>query len=376
MKSSIKEENKKRIAMIGHKQIPSRKGGVEIVVGELAERLARRGYQVDAYNRFDPNIIEPFKSYLGIRIITIKTFQHERLNAFVYSALATLRALFGRYDVIHYHAEGPCMMLWIPRLFGIRVVATIHGLDWQRDKWGGFAAKMLKFGEKTAARKANEVIVLSRNIKEYFMSAYGREAHFIPNGITKPCPEPVDYISSEYGLKKDEYILFLARLTPEKGVHYLIEAYKQLDTDKKLVIAGGYNHLNEYIEGIIKDVSVNENIIMTGFVEDQILEELFSNAYIYVLPSDIEGMAISLLEAMSFGNCCLVSDIPENTEVIGDAAMCFRKGDVGDLKEKLNLLLSEPRMVNNYKLNSSEYILAKYDWEDVVDQTLGLYFLA
>ena len=381
------DKKKQKIAMIGHKRIPSREGGVEIVVDELATRLVTRGYQVDAYNRYErPSSrkkkiakSKPLKSHNGIRIINIRTFRNEKLNAIVYAAFATIHALFGGYDVIHYHAEGPCIMLRIPRFFGIRVVATIHGLDWQRAKWGGFASRMLKFGEKTAAKKANEVIVLSQNIKDYFKEAYNREVVYIPNGITKPEKVKPKIITDKYGLEGNDYILFLARIVPEKGLHYLIDAYKQITngkknaSSKKLVIAGGSSHIGEYAEKIRRDIENDENIIMTGFVEGQMLAELYSNAYIYVLPSDIEGMALTLLEAMSYGTCCLVSDIPENTEVVGQAAARFRKSDVADLKDKLVHLLENHEIVDGYKKNSSEFICAKYSWEDVVDQTEGLY---
>ena len=279
------------------------------------------------------------KIYNGIRLITIPTFKSSSLNAIVYSFLATLRALFGRYGIIHYHAEGPCVMLGLPKLFGYRTIATIHGLDWQRAKWGNLAAHVLKYGEKQAARKADEVIVLSRNVQEYFWNTYHRRTVFIPNGIEKPVRRDCRDIREKYGLERDGYILFLARLVPEKGVHYLIEAYQKINTDKKLVIAGGNSHAAEYMHKIYQYAEQNKNIIMTGFVQGRILEELYSNASIFVLPSDIEGMALSLLEAMSYGNCCLVSDIPENMEVVEEYAEHFKKGDVEDLKRTLQYLV-------------------------------------
>ncbi len=368
-----------RVAMIGHKRIPSREGGVEVVVEELASRMVEQGYQVEAYNRSGYHVSgkdfgDTWKNfYRRIRIIIIPTFRNGKLNAIVYSALATLRALFGRYDVIHYHAEGPCAMLWIPKMFGIRVVATIHGLDWQRAKWGNFASRVLRFGEKMAAKYADEVIVLSRNVQQYFLDTYGRETNFIPNGISRPVIRDAELIFEKYGLKKDEYILFLARLVPEKGVHYLIEAFSKIDTDMKLVIAGGSSHSLEYIERIKEMVSKDSRIIMTDFVQGQVLEELYSNAYTFVLPSDIEGMALSLLEAMSYGNCCLVSDIAENIEVVEDYAESFEKGNVSDLKDKLERLISSPDVVCKYKERSAEFILKKYDWDSVVRQTKVLY---
>lgn len=373
------ENRYKKIAMIGHKRIPSREGGVEIVVDEISTRLTRRGYHVDAYNRSGYHVSgkqfdeKRGKVYNGIRLFTIPTFKSSSLNAIVYSFLATLRSLFGQYGIIHYHAEGPCTMLGIPKFFGMSTVATIHGLDWQRAKWGNLAAKVLKYGEKMAARKADEIIVLSRNVQDYFREQYGRETIFIPNGIEKPDKREAREITERFGLEKDGYILFLARLVPEKGAHYLIEAYLQLRTDKKLVIAGGDSHAEEYMEKIYAYAKENDNIILTDFVQGRVLEELFSNAYVFVLPSDIEGMAISLLEAMSYGNCCLVSDIPENLEVVEEKAASFHKGDVADLCAKLRFLLENEDEVKRYKEVSSQFICEKYNWEDVVTETMQVY---
>ncbi|MEY8267091.1 WecB/TagA/CpsF family glycosyltransferase [Lachnospiraceae bacterium 64-25] len=374
-----KENKYKKVAMIGHKRIPSREGGVEIVVDEISTRLTERGYHVEAYNRSGYHVSgkefdeKRGKIYNGIRLITIPTFKSSSLNAIVYSFLATIRALFGGYGVIHFHAEGPCIMLGIPKFFGKRTIATIHGLDWQRSKWGNFASKMLQYGEKQAAKRADAVIVLSRNVQEYFRETYHRETIYIPNGIEEPEKRKCDIINEKYGLEGEDYILFLARLVPEKGVHYLIDAYKQLKTDKKLVIAGGNSHAAEYRAQIYQEVKSDANIIMTGFVQGRELEELYSNAYLFALPSDVEGMALSLLEAMSYGNCCVVSDIPENMEVVEDKAVCFKKSDSNDLREKLSFLLAHPEEVQKYKEDSAPFICSKYNWDDVVDKTIQVY---
>lgn len=374
-----KLKKKKTIAMIGHKRIPSREGGVEIVVDELSTRLVQKGYFVDAYNRSGYHVSgrefdeKRGKIYNGIRLFTIPTFKSSKLNAIVYSLLATIRSLFGGYGIYHYHAEGPCAMLWIPKLFGRKVVATIHGLDWQRSKWGNFAAKVLKFGEKQAAKHADAVIVLSKNVQRYFKEIYGRDTVYIPNGISCPVIKPAEKIKEKWGLEKDGYILFLARLVPEKGVHYLIEAYQQLQTDKRLVIAGGNSHSTEYVAHIHEAAAADDRIIMTGFVQGQELEELYSNAYLFVLPSDIEGMALGLLEAMSYGNCCLVSDIPENTEVVEDKAVSFKKADVSSLRKELEFLLNHREVVDAYRKESRDYICSKYDWDSVTERTIEIY---
>lgn len=374
----MSNDKKLKIAMIGHKRIPSREGGVEIVVYELSNLMAKAGNRVDVYNRSGAHVSgEEFKSDNmpidgNIKIITVPTPKSKTLNAFVYSFLAAVRSLFGRYDVVHFHAEGPAAMCFLPKLFGIRTLVTIHGLDWQRSKWGGFASKYLKFGEKTAAKYADEIIVLSRSVQDYFKNEYGRDTVFIPNGVNAPEIRTASLITQKYKLEKDGYILYLGRIVPEKGIHYLIDAYSQIDTQMPLVIAGGSSHSQEYFEEL-KQKAQGKNIIFTDFVQGRELEELYSNAYVYVLPSDLEGMPISLLEAMSYGNCCLTSDIPECTEVCGDKAVCFEKGNTASLKKQLELLLKNSDIVNGYKAEASQFICNKYNWQDVCRQTLSLY---
>ena len=371
-----------KIAMLGHKRIPSREGGIEIVVEELASRMVEAGHEVTVYNRRGHHVADKAEKinnqkkriYRGIKIISVPTVEKKSLNAIVYAALATLKAVRGKFDVIHYHAEGPCAMLPVAKMFcKAKIVATIHGLDWQRSKWGGFATKFLLFGEKMAAKYADEIIVLSENVQKYFKDTYGRETCHIPNGINRPNHKGADIINKKYGLEKDSYILFLARLVPEKGLDYLVDAYAGLDFDLKLVIAGGSSHSTEYVDSIKEKIKDNPNIIMTGFVQGQELEELYSNASVYVLPSDIEGMPISLLEAMSYGNCCVVSDIPENLNVINEYGIKFKQGDKDDLAKVLLELSDNPEQRIYYKNNSSDYICGKYRWSDVVCRTLQLY---
>lgn len=368
-----------KVAIIGHKRIPSREGGVEIVVEELATRLIKKGHKVDVYNRIGRNVQsrnddknrKKLKEYKGIKIINIPTINKKGLDAFIYSIIATIRSLFGRYDVIHYHAEGSCAMLWIPHLFKIKTIVTIHGLDWQRSKWGGFASKYIKFGEKMAAKYADRIIVLSEKTQRYFKDVYNRNTDFIPNGINKPILKEANIIKNKYNLLNKDFILFLGRIVPEKRVHYLIDAFKTTNTDKKLVIAGGASHTNEYLNKIKKMVKDDKRIIMTGFVEGDELAELYSNCYLYCLPSSVEGMPISLMEAMSYGGNVLTSDIEECTQVTGPYGYSFEKDNVEDLRKKLNQCIDSD--MKNQSKEIADYILEKYNWDNVVNETINLY---
>lgn len=373
------KNEKIKIAMLGHKRIPSREGGVEIVVSELATRMARLGLDVTCFNRrghhvsgeaFDGEITN---EYFGVKLKSVWTLDKKGLAAMTASFSGALCAAFGKYDVIHFHAEGPCAMMWIPKLFGKKCIATIHGLDHQRAKWGKFASWYIRTGEKCAVRFADNIIVLSESVKQYFKDTYNRDTVFIPNGISSAEHKEAKDITELYGIYKDEYILFLGRLVPEKGVKYLIEAYKELDTDKKLVIAGGTSDSSEYLKELTELSEGDPRIIFTGFVQGRVLEELYSNAYVYVLPSDLEGMPLSLLEAMSYGNCCLTSDIPECESVLGDFGITFKKGDVSDLTDKLKTLCNDRNAVEFFKGQAAEYVRRRYNWDDVTRETLNLY---
>ncbi len=370
---------KLHIAMLGHKRIPSREGGIEIVVGELAQRMVLKGHEVTCYNRSGHHVSgsafdnEKLNDYNGVKLKTVWTIDKKGLAAMTSSFFGAVCAAFGKYDVVHFHAEGPCAMLWLPKLFGKKCVATIHGLDHKRAKWGKFASWYILTGEKCAVRFADEIIVLSQNVQDYFLKKYNRKTVFIPNGVTRSTKVCADEISKLFGIENDEYILFLGRLVPEKGVKYLIEAFKQINTNKKLVIAGGSSDSKGY-EAELKTIAENdERIIFTGFVQGQLLAELYSNAYLYVLPSDLEGMPLSLLEAMSYGNCCLTSNIPECAQVIGEYGVTFEKGNVNDLAKKLKHLCENPQDVMALKEKAADYICQKYNWDDVCEQTLMLY---
>lgn len=375
---SVKKYN---IAMLGQKRIPSREGGVEIVVKELSIRMAAMGHNVVCYNRRGKHVSgkrygnkTKINEYKGVELKSVFTIDKKGLAAVTSSFAATIKCLFGKYDVIHFHAEGPCVAIFIPHLLGIRTVATIHGLDWSRAKWSnGIGSKYIKLGEKMAVKYADEIIVLSKNVQEYFKSTYKRDTVYIPNGVNKPEIKQPNEITKRWGLNKNDYILFLGRIVPEKGIKYLIDAYRNIKTDKKLVIAGGVSDTNDFMAEINEIVSNDSKIILTGFVEGNALEELYSNAYIYTLPSDLEGMPLSLLEAMSYGNCCLTSDIPECADVIEDMGVTFKRSNTDALREALQTLCDNEDIVNKYKAVVRDRICEKYNWDDITEKTIELY---
>lgn len=379
MKKSINNCQLK-IAMIGHKVVPSRRGGIELVLTTLCPLLVKRNCKVICYNRAGDKIENEYigtvknHRYRGVYLKKVFTVNKKGLSAMTASFFASLAAAFGSYDIIHYHAEGPCAMMWIPKLFGKRCIATVHGLDWQREKWqNGIGSKYIRFGEKVLARYADEIIVLSKGVQEYFEKTYHRKTTMIPNGVARPKKRKAQIITKQYGLKGNDYYCALARLTEEKGIHYLIQAYQKINTDKKLLIAGDTSDTDDYVKYLKKLAGGNPNIIFTGFVSGKLLDEIYSNAYVYILPSNLEGMPLSLLEAMSYGNAVIGSSISEITDVVEDKAVIFEKSNIDDLAGKMQMLEDYPELVKKYQSEAADYICGRYNWEDVADKTLRVY---
>lgn len=356
------------VALIGHKRIPDRSGGVEVVVEELASRLAGRGFAVTAYNRCSKGQ-RSGGSFEGVRLVDIPTPANKNLNAVVYSYLATICAIASRADVIHYHALGPAASLWLAKLLGKRVVVTVHGLNYLTPKWKGLGAKYIKFGERLAAKKADETIVLSKSIQRYFEECYGFTPAYIPNGVSMPAEVDDDSILDRLGLRGSNFLLCVSRLVPGKGLETLVEAFRQVDTEADLIIAGDSDHVEDFKAGLKKLAATDSRIRFIGNVCKTDICALYAATRAFVFPSEAEGMPMSLLEALWFDCPCLVSDIPENTEVLDGHGLTFRVGDAEDLKEKLSALTQSFPV----REDTRSLIVERHDWDRVVDETVKVY---
>lgn len=323
---------KRKIAVIGSKGIPSHTSGLEIYVEKLCTAMSD-DFDITVFCR-KRYCDEVLKEYNGVKVSHIPSINTKHLDAITYTVVATIVAMIKGYDIFWFHALGPAVTMGFPHIFKRRIVSTVHGLDWKREKFGRLASAVLKFGEKCISKYADEIIVLNRFDKEYFKKKWNRDCTLIHNGVEEPVFKEANIIK-RYGLDCKNYILFMSRIVPEKGLHTLIEAFKKADIDKKLVIAGKGVHTSDYEERIHKLAGGDERIIFTGVVDGDEKAELYTNTYAYVLPSTIEGQSIGLLEAMSYGLTCIVSDIPENVDVLGEAGIRFKVEDVGSLQEEL-----------------------------------------
>ena len=354
--------------MIGQKGLPATYGGIEKHVEEIAQRLVARGHEVAVFCRL---YYTPTGSrYDGVRLLRRPSIHTKHLDTATHVAWSTFESMFRRFDVVHFHALGPSVFAALPRLVGAKTAVTVHGLDYRREKWDRCTAWLLKRCEGPAAHFPNRTIVVSKTLRDYFHEHHGCNPVYIPNGTQLPRPRPAHQIL-QLGLTPGRYILFVGRLVPEKGVHYLCEAFSQIDTDMKLVLAGGLSFSEDYM-GRIRSYE-SDRVRLLGYVFGAELEELWSNAYVVVQPSTVEGLSIALLEALSYGRCVLLSDIPENLEVAADCGVSFRSRDVQDLKTKLEMLLGAPDLVLSFETKARQHIQAHYSWDEVTENTEVVY---
>jgi glycosyltransferase involved in cell wall biosynthesis len=373
-----------RIAFIGLRAIGCCSGGVETHVGELAPRMAALGHEVTvfcraAYNTRESAVVD------GVRLVNRPSCNTKHLEAISHTA-ACLPSVLTGFDIVHFHATGPSLLSWVPRLTGRRVVVTVHGLDYQRAKWGGIASLVLKAGAWTSARCPQATIVVSAKLKAHYRERYGRETFHIPNGVSRPVSRPLDGLA-RFGLVPGGYVLSLGRLVPEKGAHHLIEAFRLLDTDLKLVVAGGSSHSDGYESHLRGLAGEDPRIVFTGPLYGPDKDEAFSNARLFVMPSELEGMPIVLLEAMSHGCPVLTSDIEECVEVFPDGtcrdpraggigpdtlALSHPVAEVASLAENLGRALEDPGLAA-MGLRARDMTLATYDWDRITTATLGVY---
>lgn len=360
-----------KIIFIGPRGLPAKYGGIDTHTENLAVYLARNSsYEVTIYSR-KPYTTLDGDSFNGVKVKKIYSLPNKYLDTFVYGFIATLSATSENPDVIHYQG-GSALFSFIPRLFNIKIVYTVHGIEWRRSKWGKIAKLLLRLAELISVLPANIVITVSQQLQNYYQGKYGkrRKIVYIPNSVEIHKPLPLK-VTLRYGIEKDKYILSVGRLVPEKGFYYLIEAYKKLNCGLKLVITGDVPHSDKYATAL-KDIA-DRNIIFTGYVNGDLLAELYSNAYIYVNSSELEGMSISLLEAMSYGRCVLVSDIQENKNVVEHCGVVFRNKDVNNLAEKLDFLCKNESFVKDVGEKAKVYVKANFNWTRALDKLNVIY---
>ena len=360
-----------KIYIIGQKGIPAVGGGVETHVNDLAVKLVEKGHEVFAYTRNNYSD-KKIKEYQGIKLISLPSINTDSLDAISHTFLACLDFIFRRkLKIIHFHSIGPASLIWLIKIFRprVKVIFTFHSQCYYNSKWGKIAKIYLMLGEKIGCRLADEVIVVSKNLKKYVEEKYNRTVNYIPNGVNLPSKSSPEMIRKEWDLSKDSYILSVSRIVKNKGLEYLIEAYKKTKTNKKLLIVGD----GPYLKGLEKLAGDNKNIIFTGRQSGKALNELYSNAALFVQPSEAEGLSISLLEAVSYKLPILISDIDANTEVMGEDSFRFENKNTDDLKSKLSDFLNNNVSIEKNTELVYNKMISEYNWNNIINKTIDVY---
>lgn len=354
-----------RIAMLGLKGIPATYGGVERYTEEVAVRLAERGHEVMVYCRTHYTTRQIAKKrYRGVRLVRLPTLNRRTTDTLSHTFLSTMDVLRRRPDVVIYHSLGNAMFALPPRVAGIPTAVVLHGQEWREAKWAGLPRQCFQASERASFTFASRVCVIARWLQDDLKIRYGRETEYVSTGVSLPEPRPQQRLSA-FGLDRHRYLLFVGRLVPEKEVHTLLEAYRELDTDMPLVIVGDSQRKDPYVEQL--HALAGPNVRFLGFRYGQELTDLYSNAYAYIQPSAAEGIALTLLEAMALNNCVVVSDIPQNLEASSPLGFSFRTGDARDLHRVLRELLAQPALVAEQRALAREHVSRNFNWDAVTD---------
>ena len=362
-------QRKLRVAFIGGRGVISKYSGIETYYEEVGKRFAEMGHEITVYcrNYFTP----PLAEHNGMRLVRLPTIRSKHLETVIHTLLSTAHALTKRYDLVHYHALGPALFSFMPRLLGVKTAVTVQGLDWQRKKWGPLASWVLRMGERASVRLPNGTMVVSRTLQDRYRELHGVEAFYVPNGgILRKRSQPHKIL--EWGLEPGRYVLFLGRFSPEKNCHLLVEAFERLNTDVKLVMAGASSYCDDYSRELRTHAS--ERIRMLDWVSGETLDELLTNAMIFVLPSDLEGLSLALLDAMGAGLCVLASDVPENREVVEGAGFTFEPGNAADLADRLQFLIANPAGRKAAGRTAKKRIAEQYQWGQVAEEIERAYY--
>ncbi|MFA5754409.1 MAG: glycosyltransferase family 4 protein [Patescibacteria group bacterium] len=361
-----------KIALIGQKGAPTQNGGIERYTENLATNLVNKGVEVLLYSR--RYYSRGVKEYKGVRIISLPSIKSKNLEAITNTFFACLDVAFRKVDAINFQAIGPASLIWLAKLLKPRtpIIFTFHCQDYYHKKWGRLARWYLKFGERVGCRLADKVIVTSRVLSDYVKKTYGFEPIYIPYGAYAQEKTPVRDIR-RWGLEEGNYVSYIGRLVRHKNVHLLIQAFKQIKTDKKLVIVGGSAYTDEYVQELYDLAKDDNRIIFTDNQSGLVLNELFSNSYAFIQPSEYEGLSVALLEAMGWGLACLTSDIPQMVEGLNGTGLTFRNGDVKDLQDKLTYMLDNPEKAKEFGRAASKRVNQEYNWNTISDDIKKLY---
>jgi glycosyltransferase involved in cell wall biosynthesis len=365
-----------RIAMIGQKGLPATFGGIEHHVEQLGARLVERGHEVTVFCRSNYGHGRP-GCYRGMRLLELPTVGTKHLDAIVHSAFATAAAMRSSFDILHYHAIGPGALAVLPRIASrAKVVLTVHGLDDERAKWGPLAKLLLKTAAWVSAHAPDATIVVSRDLERHYRDVRGRRTRYIPNGVRVQEPDPAGPVLNRFGLQAGRYVLFVGRFVPEKAPDLLLQAFRQVPGDHRLVLVGGSSFTDEYLQQLCRVAAQDPRVVLPGYLFGAELATLYQNAGAFVLPSLLEGLPLTLLEALSHGTPVVASSISPHIEVLGESGpggRLFAPGNEQHLAQTLVRVLADHEGERRGAASLRERVLRTYNWNDAAKATEQVY---
>ncbi|MBE9224331.1 glycosyltransferase family 4 protein [Phormidium sp. LEGE 05292] len=368
-----------KIAVVGAKGLPAKQGGIEHHCEEIYPLLVKEGHSVDLFARSSYTESTSLESYehKGVKVVSLPCLYTGGMDALLSSALGAIASSIKQYDIVHFHALGPSLFCWLPKLTtSAKIVVTCHGLDWQRAKWSKHSGRLIQYGERAAVRFADQIIVVSEDLRSYFKKVYNRDTIYIPNAASSLAQSDPEFaFGTSLSLTQQKYILFLGRLVPEKCPDLLIQAFQKLQPKGwKLALVGGTSDTAEYSRKIVNMAANNKDIIFAGQLKGSLLAEIIRGAGLFVLPSKLEGLPLAMLEAMQEGIPVVASNIPVHQQLISEQrGLAFQVENLHSCIRTLNWAINHPKEMAVMAKNSQQYVQSHYNWKKISDDTLKVY---
>lgn len=353
-----------KIAILGTRGIPANYGGFETFAEELGARLAERGHWVTVYGR-SHHVPRGLGRHRGVDVVVLPTIRHKYLDTLAHTLVSTGYAMLGSYDAILMCNAANAVFCAPLRLSCGRIALNVDGIERKRQKWNALGRLWYLVSERLATWFPHAIVTDALVIREYYRDRYGAASTFIPYGCVVGRQAGVDALEA-FGLEDDGYLLYVSRLEPENNAHRVIAGYEASGVSMPLVIVGDAPYAKEYIASLKR--AAGPNVRFTGGVYGAGYRELQTHARAYIHATEVGGTHPALVEAMGFGNCVIVNDVPENREVVGGAGLFFRAADAETLASELRRVATDPLLVARYRALSTARAAERYSWDAVTAQ--------
>lgn len=349
------------VAFLGSRGIPARYGGYETLLDELAPRLVVLGYRVTIYCRSHftpPTLVE----HGGARLVVLPTLRTKHLDTPVHTLLASLHAAARPFDAAL--VVNAANALFVPLLRSAEIPVALHvdGIERRRAKWGILGRCVYGVSERLSGRVADVVISDAEVIARHYWARYRTPTVTITYGV-EPDPDPGDTVLRRLGLESGRYLLYVSRFERENNPHRVADEYRRVGGDLPLVMVGGAPYAGSFIRSFTRDA--DPRILFPGPIYGVEYRQLQRHALAYVHATEVGGTHPALVEAMGYGNCIAVNDVPENREVVADAGLYFEAHRSGSLAGALDRILHDPELARTLSNRAARRAAARHSWDRI-----------